>query len=602
MPWEAWVTLVTVLVTLYVLATNRGSPDVVLLFAAIALTTLSLVSDRFPGPGEFARSLGNEGVLTVALLFVVVAGLSETGGMAMLAARLFRRPASVTGAQIRLMLPVAGISAFLNNTPVVAAFMPVVQDWARKAAIPPSKLFIPLSYAAVLGGLCTVVGTSTTLLIQALLIDAGRTDPSITPMGLFTITPVGVPVAIVGLAFLAVAGGRLLPDRRTPEHDREDARQYAVEMIVEPGSAIEGNTIEQAGLRHLPGMYLASVERAGQQLVAVGPDQRLRGNDRLEFVGVVDSVVSLRQIRGLAVADGQVFKLNYPRHDRCLVEAVVSSTCPLVGKSVRDGRFRSRYNAAIIAVHRDGERVAGRIGDIVLKPGDTLLLETHPQFLKYYRNSRDFFLTSVVDNSRPLRHDKAWLAIAILAGLIVVTGLEAVTGITIFQGALIAAALMVVSRCCSAERARGSVDWSVVITIAASLTVGRAIASTGLAQTAAQGMVNTFEFAGPWGVLAGIYLFTLVLTELVTNNAAAVLAFPVAHAAAVALGVSFMPLVIAIAIAASAGFATPLGYQTHLMVYGPGGYRFGDFVRIGLPLDLAIMAVTVLLCPLLYPF
>jgi di/tricarboxylate transporter len=602
MPWEAWLTLVTVLVTLYVLATNRGRPDAVLVSAAISLTTLSLVSPRFPGADELVRSVGNEGVLTVALLFIVVAGLVETGGMTYVAGRLFRRPRTVRSAQIRLMLPVATISAFLNNTPVVAAFMPVVQDWARKASIAPSKLFIPLSYAAVLGGCCTLVGTSTTLLIQALLIDAARTDPAVTPMSLFTITPIGIPVAIVGLGFVVIAGSRLLPDRRTPQSDRQDARQYALEMVVEPGSAIEGNTIEEAGLRHLPGMYLASLQRAGEQLVAVGPDQRLLGNDRLEFVGVVDSVVSLRKIRGLSVADGQVFKLNGPQHDRCLVEAVVSGACPLVGKTVRDGQFRTRYDAAIIAVHRDGERVASKIGDIVLRPGDTLLLETHPKFLKYYRNSRDFFLTSGVDNSAPLRHDKAWLALAILAGLILATGLEALTGISIFQGALIAAALMVLAGCCSIESARNSVDWSVVITIAASLVVGRAIATTGLAQVAASGLVNTFQFAGPWGVLVGIYVFTLLLTEIVTNNAAAVLAFPVAQAAAAALGVSFMPMVIAIAIAASAGFATPLGYQTHLMVYGPGGYRFSDFVRIGMPLDFAIMLVTVALCPVIYPF
>lgn len=602
MPWEAWVTLVTVIVVLYVLATNRARPDAVLVTAAIALTTLSAGSGRFPGPDELVRSVGNEGVLTVALLFIVVTGLTETGGMTVLAGRLFRKPRSVRSAQVRLMVPVAAVSAFLNNTPVVAAFMPVVQDWARKSAIAPSKLFIPLSYAAVLGGCCTLVGTSTTLLIQALLIDAARTDPSTTPMTLFTITPLGAIVAIVGLAFVVVAGSRLLPDRRTPQSDRQDARRYALEMVVEPGSPIEGNTIEEAGLRHLPGMFLASLERAGQQLVAVGPEQRLLGHDRLEFVGVVDSVVSLRQIRGLSVADGQVFKLNGPRHDRCLVEAVVSGSCPLVGKTVREGKFRTRYDAAIIAVHRDGERVASKIGDIVLKAGDTLLLETHPKFLKYYRNSRDFFLTSGVDNSAPLRHDKAWLALAILAGLIIVTGLEALTGISIFQGALIAAALMVLTGCCSIERARTSVDWSVVITIAASLVVGRAIATSGLAQIAAGGMVNAFRFAGPWGVLAGIYLFTLLLTELVTNNAAAVMAFPVAHAAAASLGVSFMPMVIAIAIAASAGFATPLGYQTHLMVYGPGGYRFSDFLRIGVPLDLAIMAVTVALCPVIYPF
>lgn len=602
MPWEAWLTLATVFLVLYALATNRASPDTLLVCAAIGLTALSAVSPRFPTPADLARSFGNEGVLTVAALFVLVAGLTETGAVMMLGTLVLRRPRSVRVAQIRLMLPVAGVSAFINNTPVVAAFLPIVQDWARKAGIAPSKLLIPLSYAAVLGGVCTLVGTSTNLVVQALLIEAHKTDPRVQPFGLFTLTPLGVPLAIIGIAFVVVASRRLLPDRRTPTSDREDPRQYAVEMIVEPGSPIDGQTIEHAGLRQLPGMFLASIERQGEQFVAVGPDYTLRGSDRLEFVGVVDSVVDLRKTRGLSVASDQVFKLNGPRHDRCLVEAVVSGTCPMVGRTIREGRFRTRYDAVIIAVHRAGLRVAKKIGDIVLEPGDTLLLETHPQFLKYYRNSRDFFLTSPVHNSHAPRHEKAWAALAILGGVILVAGLEPFTRTGVFQAALVGAALMILARCCSVEQARRSIDWPLVIAIASSLVLGRAIETSGLAEPAAHAIITLSNGAGPWGVLAGLYVATLLLTELVTNNAAAAIAFPLARAAAVALDVNLMPLVVTVTVAASCGFATPLGYQTHLMVYGPGGYRFGDFVRVGLPLDLTIMAATILLCPFVFPF
>ena len=601
MTWEAWVALAAVAAVLVALARNLAGPDVVLATGAIFLSTLHAWSPRFPAPVEVAQSFGNEGLIAVAVLFVVAAGLTETGALGMIAAPLLGRPRSVTAAQARLMAPVALASAVVNNTPLVAMMVPVVNDWCKRTGLTPSRLFIPLSYAAVLGGLCTLIGTSTTMIVQALLIAARTKDPSIPVMHMFTITPVGVPVALAGIGFVIFASRWLLPDRRTARADLADAREYTAEMIVVDRSPIDGRTVEDAGLRHLPGMYLAALERQGEAVVAIGPEQRLRAQDRLVFVGVVDSIVDLQKVPGLMPATDQVFKINGHRHDRCHVEAVVSNTCPLIGKTVREGRFRSRYDAAIIAVHRNGARLQKKIGDIVLSAGDTLLLETHPNFLKYYRDSRDFFLASRVQNSQPRRHDRAPAALAILAGMVLVAGLEPYSGLGILNAALIAATLMIAAGCCSMEQARRAVDFPLIIAIGSSLVIGRALQTTGLADGIA-GVLVAGAGLGPWLVLAQVYLATLLLTELVTNNAAAVMMFPVALATAAALDVSVMPFVIVVAIAASAGFATPLGYQTHLMVFGSGGYRFADFVRIGVPLDLVAMAVTLAVTPIVFPF
>jgi len=602
MSWEAVVALLTIGVVFYALARNLAAADVVLLGGATFLMSMSLFSDLFPAPREFAAAFGNEGLLTVAALFVVSAGLTETGAIAMVAERVMGRPSTVAAAQARIMLPVAGLSAFLNNTPVVAMFMPVVAEWSRKIHISPSKLFIPLSYAAVLGGACTLIGTSTNLLVQGLMIQAQRTDPAMPVIGMWTMTPVGVVSAIVGMGFILLVSPRLLPQRRSAGVRTADPREYTVEMLVEPQSAVAGRSIEAAGLRHLPGMYLAAIDRAGERLVAVGPDEILRDNDQLMFVGVVDSVVELQKVRGLSPATAQVHKLNEPRPSRRLVEAVVSDHCPIVGMSIREGEFRTRYDAVVIAVHRNGERIDRKIGDIVLRAGDTLLLETNRRFLRQQRNSRDFFLVSDVSGFAPRRHDKAWIAMGILLVAVTAIALEQYTHVSVFNAALLAAAAMGITRCLSAEQARRSIDWQTLVAIGAALGIGKAMETTGLAGVSAGWTVGWLEPFGPTAVLAGIYFLTLVFTEILTNNAAAALAFPIAHAASIGMELNFLPFGVAIAIAASAGFATPMGYQTHLMVYGPGGYRFSDYARIGVPLDVIVMTITVAMVPWLFPF
>jgi di/tricarboxylate transporter len=333
-------------------------------------------------------------------------------------------------------------------------------------------------------------------------------------------------------------------------------------------------------------------------LPAVAPAEVLRAEDRLVFIGVVDSVVDILRLRGLIPAPDQIFKLDEPRADRRLVEVAVSESSPVIGRTVRDSRFRSRYDAVVIAVARNGERLPGKLGDIVLKPGDLLLLETRLSFQKQNKNSRDFLLISELTHAKLPRHDKAWLATGILVAMV----LAATFGILpMLQASLVAAIFMVATGCTSVNSARSSIDWNVLVVIGAAMGIGAAMSISG----AAHGVAHAWlALAGnhPWMTLIAVYTITSLMTEVITNNAAAVLVFPIAMAAAESMGVSPWPYIACIMMAASASFATPIGYQTNLMVYGPGGYRFSDFARIGVVLNITLGVVAVILAPLIWPF
>lgn len=587
MTWEAWLTVGVILGTLGALVFTSYAADLVVLTGLGVLLVSGVLT-----PQQAFVGFANEGLVTVAVLFIVAAALRDTGGMARLTQRVLGIPRSVVGAQLRLMLPVTAMSAFMNNTPLVAMMLPVVDDWSRKARLSASKLMIPLSYASILGGTFTLIGTSTNLVVNGLLIRAGHPG-----MSMFELSWVGAPSALVGVAFVIACGRWLLPDRLPVVSVRDDARRYTVEMIVEAGSPLAGRSIEEAGLRHLPGMFLIEIERDGEMRPAVGPEERLREHDRLVFAGVVESVVDLRKIRGLAPATNQVFKLDAPREHRVMTEAVVSDTCPLIGKSVRDGEFRSVYNAVIIAVARNGELLRQRIGDIVLRAGDTLLLEAPASFAREQRDSRDFYLVSQVAGSVAPRHEKAWLAVLILVAMVT----AATAGLPMVTAAMVAAGLMVGARCVSWGAAKRALDLRVLLIIGATLAIGTALETSGGAQTIAGGLIR-LGGNDPWLLLVVVYGVTMLFTELITNNAAAALVFPIAMATAEGIGVNPRPFAIAIAMAASASFSTPIGYQTNLMVLGPGGYRFTDFFRIGIPLNLLMWLLSSLIIPRVWPF
>jgi di/tricarboxylate transporter len=359
-----------------------------------------------------------------------------------------------------------------------------------------------------------------------------------------------------------------------------------------------GKSIESAGLRHLPGLYLMEIHRGGHIVPVVDPAERLDAGDQLVFVGVVGSVVDLQQIPGLEPTTEQVFKLDSHRSLRCFAEAVVSRTHPLVGKTIREGRFRNLYNAVVVAVSRNGERVQGRIGDIELHPGDSLLLEALPSFVEQHRNSSDYYLVSRLDDAGPPTTAQAPAAMLIIASMVTVV---AIGWLSMLQAALLAAGAMLMARCVSEDTARRSIDWPLLVAIGSSFGLGNALYKTGAAGSLA-GVLLDQAGNHPWLALAVIYATTTILSEFVTNNAAAVIVFPIAMATATTLQVNYMPFVIAVAVAASASFASPLGYQTHLMVFGPGNYRLQDFVRMGIPMNLLLWIITTGLAPFVWPF
>ncbi len=587
--WQAWLAIAVAIAALCGNAFTTLPADIVFLGAA-AVLFLSGVLDEKAALAGFS----NSGMITVGVLYIVVSGLQQTGALQWVSQQVLGMPKTPSRALVRLMLPVMGASAFLNNTPVVAMFIPVVNDWCRKLRFSPSKLMIPLSYAAIFGGLCSLIGTSTNLVVNGLLIEATQTSG----LKLFDIAWVGLPCAAVGFVFLFFAQGWLLPDRQAVLSDTDDLRQYTVEMSVIPDSPLVGKTVEKAGLRHLPNSYLAEIRRGPQVLAAVGPQELLQGGDQLLFVGVVDSILDLQRIRGLQPATDQVFKLDSPRTERSLIEAVVSNTCPLVGQTIRESQFRTQYNAVVVAAARNGDRLPGKIGDIRLQAGDTLLLEASSAFVNERRISKDFYLVSTVPDSEPLRHGRSLWALGLTLIMVV---FAAFGWLSMLQAAVLAAVGMIVFGCCSPAQALRSIDWSVLLVIAAALALGQALDVTGAAEAIATSVIS---LAGnnPWLALVAIYAVTTVMTEIITNNAAAALVFPIALSLANQLGVSYLPFVIGIMIAASASFATPIGYQTNLMVCGPGGYRFSDFLRIGVPLNLLYGLVTVAITPFIYPF
>ncbi|MES1926636.1 SLC13 family permease [Salinisphaera sp. T31B1] len=583
----ALITLLVLAGALITLASTRLAADLVLMGSLVVLLLAGVVS-----PTDALAGFSNPGVVTIAALYVVVAGLRDTGATQLMAGAVLRRPRSTRHAQAQLMLPTTVMSAFLNNTPVIAALIPVVSDWCRKYRLPVSQLMMPLSFAAILGGTCTLIGTSTNLVINGLLVQQG-----IGGLGMFDLAWVGLPVAIAGIALILLTSRWLLPAREAALTELDNPREYSVEMLVAADGPLPGQTIEGAGLRQLPGMYLAEIERDGHILPAVSPREPLQADDRLVFVGIVDSVVDLQRIRGLLPATEQIFKLDTPRRARVLIEAVVSHSCPMLGRTIRAGGFRSQYNAVVLAVARDGERINRKIGDIVLQPGDTLLLEARPSFVTQQRHSRDFFLVSQIEDSQPPQHNKAYAALGVV-GLLVTS--VAVGVIDILQAALASAAVMLLLGCCTAASARKTLDWSLLVAIGAAIGLGAAVQQTGLASTLASYMVG-LAGSTPTAALTALFFATVLISAVVTNNAAAVIMFPIAASLAQTFDAAAMPFAVVVIFGASASFLTPIGYQTNLMVYGPGGYRFTDFMRLGLPLTLLVGLLVVWLVPWVWP-
>jgi len=588
MSLDALITLGVLLIFLGVIIRGRLAVDFALAGAMVALLVSGVLT-----PNEAFSGFSNPALFIIACFYVVASALKESGALHWWVMRWLGNSGSIKGALPRIMGPVAVTSSMISNTPVVAIFIPLIQDWARRHNLSVSKLLIPLSYASILGGTCTLIGTSTNILVVGML----QSTPEANSLSLFSPALIGIPLVILGIAYFVLIGHRLLPDHGGIAETMQDTREYAVSMRVEEGGPLVGTSIADAGLRHLQFSFLSEIQSKGHIIPAVGPEEILSGNDILVFVGQPEGVSELRQFRGLVPAEGEVLKLDVPYSSRALIEAVISPVSHMVGKTVKASSFRTMFSGVILSVSRNGERINQKVGSIVLRAGDTLLLEAAGGFVRRHRYSRDFLLLSRIDDARIPDVSKAPVALGLLAlfVLVVVTGL-----MSLVAASLLLVVALAATGCISIEHAQRTIDFRVLLAIGSSLALGFAMQKTGLADLGAQGIMLLAD-GNPFVNLVLLYIATVIATELITNNAAAVLMFPLAQALSVELDASLLPFVMTIMFAASASFLTPFGYQTNLMVQGPGGYHAADYFRVGILLSLMVGVTVVLLVPVFWP-
>jgi di/tricarboxylate transporter len=597
MPTDAWITLAVLVVTFVLLAFDR-MPVPAGLAAAVGTLLLIGVVDQ----DQALTGLASSAPVTIAALYVIAGAATVTGAVSPLIDRVLGAGAGNGSDRadrprlFRLCAMAAGMSAVLPNTPLVALSAPRVVTWARRNGRPASRYLMPLSFAAVLGGVITVIGTSTNLVVSDLLRATGDD-----PLGVFEITAVGLPVALVGLVVLVVLAPVLLPDRRpitdTTSPTAGNASRYTVAVRVQADGPLVGRRVEEAGLRHLHGVFLAGIEVDGT-IRPASPDTLLAGHETLYFVGDVTDVLDLDEIDGLASAE-RVHAIDAgDRPDSQLYEVVVSEGSDLVGNTLRNAGFRARYGAAVLAIRRHHDEVPGKLGTLPLRAGDVLLVLGSPEFARHGGASSDFSVVASRSEPPPVRRRGAGIVLVAIVAMVAL----AVGGVfTLMESALAAAVALVVTRVLSPAEARRSVNLNVVLTIAVSISLGTAVAASGLADEIARLLGAVGDPFGTWGQVLAVLLATIVLTELLSNTAAAALMFPVAVQTALAADLDPRSMAVVVLIGASCSFLSPIGYQTNLMVHSLGGYRFTDFARLGAPLTLSTIVVTTAVVPLVLP-
>ncbi len=546
-------------------------------------------------PSEIISGFANEQIAVVIMLLLIGDIVRKTGAIESVFDRFFRGAKSYKGFLSRMMIMVSGFSAFLNNTPLVALMMPYVHSWCRRNNISPSKFLIPLSYAAILGGSATLIGTSTNLIVNGLLVDMDN-PIDVTELYMFDFVWVGLPMIVIGYLYLMIFGDRLLPSNADAITDfNRHSREYIVEARVRSDSHLIGNTIEESGLKSLRGLKLVEVIRESYKISPVTTDVILEKNDTLVFAGDTSTITDLiNSNSGLSLPEiGMLLR----RRESEVIEIVVSQNSSIINKNVRDINFRGLYDAAILAVHRNGERISRKIGDVVLKAGDVLLIFAGQDFVRRTQDTQDFYFISKVRDFRKLEPYKL---LVLFGGTFAAIMLSAFQVISLFMGLLIVILASLALKITNPKELPRGIDYNLGLIIVMSLALGIAMIKSGTADMIANLIITVFLPLGQVGLLFGIYFITTILAAYITNKAAVGIIFPISLTMATNLDLPSMPFILIVAYASAANFMTPIGYQTNLMVYGPGRYSFKDFFRIGFPLTLIYMVVTVIILRLKY--
>lgn len=554
------------------LYSRRLSPPVIFISATAVLVFAGIIT-----PAQSMAGFANQAIAVMIILVVMSQIIWRTGFVQWIFESLFK-PSGRYRRFLCQMIPFVGASsAFMNNTPVVAMMIPFASDWGKQHDVPASKLLMPLSWAAILGGMVTLIGTSTNMIVNSLVLEQGEQGLSI-----LDFTPVGLMVFTAGMAYILLIGYRTFPSRKNP-YDRleESPREYITDVVVDSGSHLAGKTVAQAQLRSLKDLFLIEILRDDEVIAPVSPDITLEEGDRLLLAGKTTAVAEMAENRKGLSLGGNV---TIPKAEKLhVVEVVVSSRSTLTGRRVKETNFRSRYDAAILGVHRQGKRVKGKIGDIHLQPGDLLLLVAGNDFYSAAEGSEELYVISRLKQIHNIELGKSFF----ITGSILTCIILSITGtVPLFTSLMGALALFLIFRIISPGELKSMINLNILAVAAFALAIGKAVQLTGLGAMLASSAVDAFRPLGVIGVLAAVYITTNILAEFITTTAAATIVFPFAAASAAILGVDPVPFYLAVAYGAAANFITPVGYQTNLMIYGPGGYTTTDFLKTGLPIKL----------------
>ena len=598
---SGYIAVAIILLMIIALLKEMMRPGLVLFTALVLFMVTDIITSD-----EALSGFSNTGMITVGLLFLVSEGFKQTGALSKIGRVLLpKKRTTIPRLILRLTIPIAGISAFLNNTPMVIIFAPMIKKWAEKTGLPSQKFLIPLSYATIFGGTCTLIGTSTNLVVHGMMLDRG-----IEGLGFFELAKVGIFIAIFGFIYLNIFSNRLLPGEIIPKHSfPNDIREFYFDIVLTEGSSLIGKKIEKRRLPGLSEFLVKTVIRENKHIRISNTLFKIQQGDELILAGKSEDVGFLMQQSGINLMCLNTTDAGFMKQDLKLIEVVIAPRFPGIQKTIEEFDFKGHYNAVVMAVHRNGERITTNMHNLELKSGDNLMLLTTDDFSRYWGESRAFYMSSEIgdmDSSKDRR--KRWIAVIITLLMVIgatVGGQLPSYGnveLDMFFFAAIAVVLMASMKIFSAKKYTKPINWDVLITVASAFGISLALQNSGAADVIAHYVINISKSLGPIGVLAAIYIITNIFTEIITNNAAAALCFPIALSAATQLGVDPRPFFIAIAIAASSSFSTPIGYQTNLIVQSIGNYKFGDYWKIGLPLNILAFIISMILIPIFWSF
>lgn len=578
--------LISIVFLLSALYLEWFRPTVVFFIAILFLVIGGVLT-----PSEALHGFGNEQLAVIILLLIISDIFRKSSVIDVLFNKLFGKSNSLSRFRFSMMLLVASFSAFFNNTPLVAMMMPYVNRWSNQKKVSASKLLIPLSYAAILGGCVTLIGTSTNLIVNGMAVDNG-----FEPLGIFDFTAVGLPMLILGVLYLSLFGNKLLPSKSTDaEKLYKQSREFFIETMVKSNSPLLGKTVENARLRNLKGLYLVELIRDEHSITPVSPDEILQEEDTLIFAGETTAVEEIsKSDLGLTLPKTVERMID---KKSSINEIVVSFNSSLIGKKVMDTDFRARFDAAIVAVHRNGEKLSGKIGEIELRAGDVLLVFSGSDFLSRTKNNQAFYILTHTEEPEDINVTKVSLVfLSLLASIII----SATTTIPLIIGLSVVLMLAIFMKIVPLNEIRKGMDFELIMLIAFGLAFGKAMINSGASLYIADLFLLLNNYVGSIGFLMIMFIVTNILAAYITNKAAVAILFPISIALAADLGFNPIPFILIVSFGAAANFITPIGYQTNLMVYGPGGYSFKDFMKVGMPLTILYMIVSALILNYIY--